>query len=141
MVAPIWAPIRSMRSGSKVAPQHSGEGYTVACQAASPVRHSSCTMAGMPCRPAAMIWRWLRATARAPSAGVTGAGAVDPGELPEAVPDQLVPADPGGGQVVLVRCDLAAGRVHAHPDAVELGHLLRGGQLGQQVADPFVGAG
>ncbi len=73
MVAPICAAIRSMRSGSNVAPQHSGEGYTGACQAASPVRHSSCTMAGMPCRPAAMIWRWLRATARAPSAGGTGA--------------------------------------------------------------------
>ena len=51
MTRPICAPIRSMRSGSKLAPQHSGDGYTVACQAASPVRHSSCTMAGIPCRP------------------------------------------------------------------------------------------
>ena len=124
MVTPICAPIRSTRSGSNVAPQHSGDGYTVACQAASPVRHSSCTRAGIPSRPAATIWRWVSATARAPSAGVDRRGAEGPGELPEAVPDQLVPADRRRGQVVLVRRDLAAGRVHAHPDAVELGHLL-----------------
>ena len=73
MTRPICAPIRSMRSGSKLAPQHSGDGYTVACQAASPVRHSSCTMAGIPCRPAATICRWTAATARAPSAGLIGA--------------------------------------------------------------------
>ena len=83
-----------MRSGSNVAPQHSGEGYTGACQAASPVRHSSCTMAGMPCRPAAMIWRWLRATARAPSAGVTGAVPYTRVSCPIPSLDEVVPADP-----------------------------------------------
>ena len=73
MTAPTCALICSTSPGSKLAPQHSGDGNTVACQASSPVRHSSCTMAGMPSRPAAMIWRCRPASARAPSAGLTGA--------------------------------------------------------------------
>ncbi len=73
IAVPTWAAIRSISCGSNEAPQHSGDGYTVACQASIPVRHSSCTMAGMPNRPAATIWSWSTATARAPSAGATGA--------------------------------------------------------------------
>jgi hypothetical protein len=70
---PMTAPIRSTRPGSKLAAQHSGEGKAVAVHAASPVRHSSCTSAGMPNRPAAMICRWLSARPFAPSSGSTGA--------------------------------------------------------------------
>ncbi len=72
MTVPMCALICSTSTGSKLAPQHSGDGNTVACQASSPVRHSSCTMAGMPSRLAAMIWRCRPASARAPSAGLTG---------------------------------------------------------------------
>ena len=45
----------------------------MARQAIIPVRHSSCTSAGMPNLPAAMICRWALASARAPAAGSTGA--------------------------------------------------------------------
>ena len=73
MVSPICAPICSTRAGSKDAAQHSGEGKIVARQAASPVRISSCTWAGMPNRFAAITARWRSASARAPSLGSTGA--------------------------------------------------------------------
>jgi hypothetical protein len=69
---PIRSPILATSAGSKLAPQHSGDGYTVACQAASPVRHSSCTIAGIPNRPAVMICCCVRATLRAPISGSTG---------------------------------------------------------------------
>ncbi len=65
--------ISSTRAGSKVAPQASGTGYAVACQAVKPARHSSCARAGMPKRPASAILRWARARACAPSVGSTGA--------------------------------------------------------------------
>jgi hypothetical protein len=73
MASPMQRAMRSTSPGSKLAPQHNGDGKIVACQAARPVRHSSWTSAGMPCRPAAMIWRWVRASPRAPMPGSTGA--------------------------------------------------------------------
>lgn len=66
-------PSSSTSSGSNVAPQDSGTGYAVACQAVKPARHSSWATAGMPKRPASAIRRWARARACAPSAGSTGA--------------------------------------------------------------------
>ena len=50
MSRPIAAAIRSTSSGSKVAPHASAAGYTVAPKLVKPVRHSSCTIAGMPSR-------------------------------------------------------------------------------------------
>ncbi len=44
----------------------------MACQAPRPVRHSSCTSAGIP-TPARASSRWVLATARAPATGSTGA--------------------------------------------------------------------
>ncbi len=60
-------------AGSKEAPHASGVGNTVACQAASPVRHSSCAIAGMPRREPATMPRWVAARTRAPVSGSTGA--------------------------------------------------------------------
>ncbi len=50
MDRPIAAPISSVRSGSKAAPHARGVGNVAAFHAARPVRHSSCTIAGMPSR-------------------------------------------------------------------------------------------
>ncbi len=50
MDPPMSAAISSTRPGSKDAPQASGVGKVAACHAASPVRHSSCTSAGIPSR-------------------------------------------------------------------------------------------
>ena len=46
--SPIAAAISATSSGSKDAPQASGVGKVAAFHAASPVRHSSWTIAGMP---------------------------------------------------------------------------------------------
>ncbi len=48
--SPMTPPISATSSGSNVAPQASGVGKVAAFQAESPVRHSSCTRAGMPSR-------------------------------------------------------------------------------------------
>ena len=48
-------------------------GKIAAVQAVNPARHSSCAIAGMPNRLAAMISRWIRASASAPCRAVTGA--------------------------------------------------------------------
>ena len=66
--AAIWR----TRPGSKDAPQASGAGKIVAFQAAKPVRHSSCAIAGMPNLLAATIRRCSPARASAPAAGGTG---------------------------------------------------------------------
>src|SRR6202035_925394 len=58
------------------------------------------------------------------------------GQLPDAVTHQLVQVSGGGGDLVLVRNDVTARGVDAHPDAVELGDLLPHGHPGHQVADP-----
>ena len=67
------AAIRSMSSGSNVAPHETGTGYAVAPHAAKPARHSSCAMAGMPWAPSATIRCWVRISDSAPRAGSTGA--------------------------------------------------------------------
>src|SRR5581483_5586244 len=63
----------SMRSGSHVLPQLSGHGKAVAPRAMNPVRHSSCTIAGMPRRVSSTRRRCNPLTMRAPSAAATGA--------------------------------------------------------------------
>ena len=68
-------------------------------------------------------------------------GAVRPGELPEPVADQRLPADLRRRRVVLVRRDGTAGRIDADPDAVQLRELLPDGHLGEQVAHPLGWAG
>ena len=85
MLSPIAAPIRSTRSGSKLAPHDSGVGKVAAFQAARPVRHSSWTIAGMPRRvfgsePALGVPEPRRAGRR-----LDRAGAEDPGEVAEPV--------------------------------------------------------
>ena len=55
------------------APSTAATGRSVARQAASPVRHSSCTWAGIPNRLAAITSRCRSASARSPSRGSTGA--------------------------------------------------------------------
>src|SRR5919107_1558429 len=50
MEAPMADATSRTRASSKLAPQASGVGNVAAFQAASPVRHSSCAMAGMPRR-------------------------------------------------------------------------------------------
>jgi hypothetical protein len=51
------AAISATASGSNDAPHASGVGNAVACHAAKPVKHSSCTMAGIPNRFEATICR------------------------------------------------------------------------------------
>ncbi|GAA2840061.1 hypothetical protein GCM10020220_031270 [Nonomuraea rubra] len=65
--------MRSIRPGSKVAAQASGVGYAVAPYVANPVRHSSCAIAGMPCRLAAITCSCMERRRAAPSAGLRGA--------------------------------------------------------------------
>ena len=73
IVVPIAVAIRSTRSGSNEAPHDSGAGNVVARQAASPVRHSSCTIAGMPSRVLSTSHRCRSRNRGAASAGSTGA--------------------------------------------------------------------
>lgn len=70
--APMACAISVTRAGSKLAPQASGVGKTVACQAEKPVRHSSWAMAGTPNRLPARIRDCSSASRAAPSAGSTG---------------------------------------------------------------------
>jgi len=72
MLVPMAAAIARTRPVSKDAPQASGAGKIVARQAAKPVRHSSCAMAGMPNRLAATIRCCSAARASLPTAGGTG---------------------------------------------------------------------
>ena len=72
MPVPMAAAIWRTRPGSKDAPQASGAGKIVAFQAAKPVRHSSCAIAGMPNLLAATIRRCSPARASIPAAGGTG---------------------------------------------------------------------
>ena len=90
MDRPIRPAISSTSSGSNAAPQLNGAGYTVACQAQNPVRHSSWTRAGMPNRLLATICACAAASERAPADWLDGCRAERPGELPEPVPDDLV---------------------------------------------------
>ncbi len=83
--APIAAPISSTSSGSKAAPHASGVGKVAAVQAARPVRHSSCTIAGMPSRVPVTSRRWNSHSHAGPLDRVDRAGAVRPGEVPEPV--------------------------------------------------------
>ncbi len=70
---PIRPAISSTSSGSNAAPQLSGSaGYTVACQALKPVRHSSWTRAGIPNLLLATICACAAASERAPATGSTG---------------------------------------------------------------------
>ncbi len=55
---PIAAAISVTRSGSNAAPQASGVGKVAARHADRPVRHSSCTIAGMPSRVPVTRLRW-----------------------------------------------------------------------------------
>ena len=63
---------------------------------ASPVRHSSCTWAGMPNRFAAITSRCRSARIRSPSTGSSGAVPNGPGQLPEAVGDRPRPTAAAG---------------------------------------------
>ena len=72
IAAPIALAISRTSAGSNEAPHASGVGKIVAVQAAKPVRHSSCATAGMPNLLAAMTRACSAASARMPSAGVTG---------------------------------------------------------------------
>ena len=72
MSRPTAVAIRCTSSGSKVAAQASGVGYTVAPNVANPVRHSSWTSAGTPRREAPTTARCWRTSSAAPSATVTG---------------------------------------------------------------------
>src|SRR6202000_2530791 len=100
MVAPKAALISPTSSESNEAPQASGVGKIVAPQAAKPVRHSSCATAGMPsllgagtgrAEPAGRAHLGLQCGERAhPGRGRDRAGAEYPGELAEAVLDQLL---------------------------------------------------
>ena len=133
MISPIRAPIVSTRAGSKVAAQHKGEGKMVACQAARPVRISSCTWAGMPNRFAAITARWRCGQRAHALARLDRRGAERPGELSQPVRDGLLPR-------------LAAHGVPEHgghlsdfgvdaPQARQLGDLLHEGHPGHQVTD------
>ena len=55
IVRPMAAPTASTVSGSKLAPQDSGAGNTVACHVLRPVAFPSWTRAGMPNGPAATV--------------------------------------------------------------------------------------
>ena len=83
MSRPIVAAIRRTRSGSQVAPQAMAAGYTVAPYAVNPVRHSSCTRAGMSNRErlhddALLVDQLVRALGHRDRLAP-----VDPGEVPE----------------------------------------------------------
>ena len=75
-----------------------------------------------------------RAGARRP--GLTGA--VPYGRVSCPIPSliSVSQAAAGAAEVMLMRRDRAAGRVDVHPDAGELGDLLRDGHPGQQIAVP-----
>ena len=124
IVRPIAAPTASTSSGSKLAPQDSGAGKTVACQVLRPVRHSSCTSAGMPKRLAATISRCGRGEPASTHRRGRRHRAERSRQLAEAVRDQLRPVDRGGRELVLVRRDACARVVESDPDAIELGDLL-----------------
>src|SRR5580693_5710200 len=73
MSSPMAAPMALIRSGSQVAAQASGVGYTVAPQVKKPVRHSSWATAGMPNRFAATTRACSSASFLRPSSGPAGA--------------------------------------------------------------------
>ncbi|CPU65322.1 Uncharacterised protein [Mycobacteroides abscessus] len=70
--SPTSRAISSTRSGSNDAPHASGVGYVAACHAARPVRHSSCTIAGIPSRVPVRSRRCSAQSHAARSAGSTG---------------------------------------------------------------------
>lgn len=72
MDAPMAAPTCSTSSGSKDAPHASGVGKVAAFHAASPVRHSSCTSAGIPSRVSRLSRRCSAHSQAARSSGSTG---------------------------------------------------------------------
>jgi hypothetical protein len=66
-------------------------------------------------------------------------GAEDPGELPEAVADELGERRPGGPELALHRGHVAVLGLVAQPDAGQLRGLLLQGHPGEQVRDPLGG--
>ena len=104
----------------------------VAPQAASPVRHSSCTCAGMPNRLAPITCRCRSARARNPSPASTGAVPNGRVELAQSVGDELLPR-PGRSHGVGQHGSHVTGRRVDAPDAGELGHLLAQRHPAQQV--------
>ena len=114
----------------------------MACQAPRPVRHSSCTSAGIPI-PAPAISRWLLATARAPGHRVHRRGTEGAGELPDAVAQHVGPV---GGRQFCEECwrwrDLPPRwRWRPPRPRTRLRHLLRDGHAPDEVFDPVGGRG
>jgi hypothetical protein len=72
MESPIDAAISCTSPGSKDAPQASGVGKAAAFHAARPVRHSSCTSAGIPSRVSRLSLLCSCHSQAARSAGSTG---------------------------------------------------------------------
>ena len=100
----------------------------MARQAASPVRHSSCTCAGMPNRLAGHhVALPLRPGSRIPSAGSTGAVPNVPGELAEPVGDRPRPTAAAARCVSLSIGAIPPASGSSHQTAAELGDLLREG--------------
>src|SRR6218665_2161903 len=78
--SPIDCAISSTSAGSKDPPHASGVGKVAPFHAARPVRHSSCTRAGMPRRVSRCRRRCSPQSQAARSTGSTGGGPSAPGE-------------------------------------------------------------
>ena len=86
---PMTAPTCSTSSGSNAAPHASGVGNVAAFHAARPVRHSSCTSAGIAQPGLPLQATLLGPQPRGALVGFDGTGAVDAGELADAVAGDL----------------------------------------------------
>jgi hypothetical protein len=137
MLAPTAAAIWRTSSGSKDAPQASGVGKMVAVQAAKPVRHSSCATNAEPARRDDL--RLQLAQRAGGLGGRQRPGAEHPGELAQAVPDELGKRGLWGVEVALHRGHVGVPRLAAQPDAGQLRDLLLQCHPAEQVRDPFRG--
>jgi hypothetical protein len=124
-------------SWSKDAPQASGVGKMVAVQAAKPVRHSSCATAGMPNLLAATICDCSSRSVQTASCGRHRPGAEHPGELAQAVLDELGQRRFPGTELALHRGHVAVPRLVAQPEAGQLRGLLLQRHPAKQVRDPL----